>query len=198
MESQRGRTGRRRFLLILGGPLLLAGTGIGIASALSSAGEERPGERNPGERDSGERDSGEPDPHRVRTDLAPLKRRFGAAGELLEAHWQGYDLDGSAGGDRYLPSPDSRLRLVGVARLGAGQVAGILRDAGYSFAAAAPKDLPERLKPYAPADAAWQRAEAFDALVNRPVPGLFTSSSGGFLLDAERDLVCFDVVELYT
>ncbi|WP_328924256.1 hypothetical protein OG429_06120 [Streptomyces sp. NBC_00190] len=176
MESQRGRTSRRRFLLILGGSLLLAGAGVGVGSALSSD---------------------EPDPRRVRTDLEPLKLRFHAAGELTEAHWQGYDVDASAGGDRYIPSPDSRIRLVGVARLGTGQVAGILRNPDYSFAAAEPKDLPGRLKPYVPAGAAWQRSEAFDTLMNRPGSDLFTSSSGEFLLDAERDLVCFDVIELY-
>lgn len=54
---------------------------------------------------------------KVRTDPAPLNRRFSAAlGDVSDAHWLGYDTDESTN-DRSIPSPDSRIRLVGVARL---------------------------------------------------------------------------------
>ncbi|MEU9162019.1 hypothetical protein AB0D29_17315 [Streptomyces sp. NPDC048424] len=175
MEAQPGRTNRRRFLLIAGLPLLAVG-GLTAYAAWP-----------------------EPDPSRVRvrTDLDPLKSRFGTyVGELTEAHWLGYDMDESPG-DRSIPSPDSRIRLVGVARLAAGGAAAIVRNAEYAFTPAAPASaLPAPLQKYLPADAAWQHSPQYDAYVNRPQSDAVPS--GEYHLDEARDLVRFDLVYLYT
>ncbi|MFJ6755096.1 hypothetical protein ACIQNK_08720 [Streptomyces sp. NPDC091273] len=175
MEAQPARTNRRRFLLIAGLPLLAVG-GLTAYAAWP-----------------------QPDPSkiRVRTDLKPLQSRFGTyVGELTEAHWLGYDIDESAG-DRTIPSPDSRIRLVGVARLAAGGGAAIVRNAEYAFAPAAPPSaLPAPLGQYLPADAAWQHSPRFDAHANRPQSGALPS--GEYHIDEARDLVRFDLVYLYT
>ncbi|MFJ3723425.1 hypothetical protein ACIPYQ_12740 [Streptomyces sp. NPDC090045] len=175
MEAQPGRTSRRRFLLIAGLPLLAAG-GLTAYAAWP-----------------------EPDRSkvRVRTDLKPLESRFGTyVGELTEAHWVGYDIDESPG-DRTIPSPDSRIRLVGVARLAAGGAAAIVRNAEYAFTPAVPASaLPAPLEKYSPADAAWQHSPQFDAYVNRPQSD--GHPSGAYHLDEARDLVHFDLLYLYT
>ncbi|WP_143568851.1 hypothetical protein [Streptomyces amritsarensis] len=177
-EGQRGRLDRRRFLLIAGLPLLTAGAGTACAAW-------------PG--------SGRPGP-RVRTDLEPLNARFGPyVGSLGEAHWLGYDLDEEPGSaeSRTIPGPDSRIRLVGVARLAAGGAAAVTGKAEYAFTpAAAPSPLPAALAPYAPAGAAWQHSRKFDAYANHE--GAQGRPSGEYLFDADRDLVRFDLLYLYT
>ncbi|OKK17254.1 hypothetical protein AMK16_20445 [Streptomyces sp. CB00455] len=181
-DAHRGRSDRRRLLVALGAPLLLAGAGAGVAAAVRSGDE--------------------PGPRRVRTDSEPLNRRFASVlGELSEAHWQGYDIDGGAG-ERTVPGPDSRIRLVGVARLRPGRAAEILRVPDHAFAPAEPAPLPAELERYVPAGAAWRGSARFDAYANRPGtaggPGGDTGRSGGYLFDAARDLVRFDVVFLYS
>ncbi|MFE6906293.1 hypothetical protein [Streptomyces erythrochromogenes] len=177
-QEPRGRTNRRRFLLIAGIPLLAVGAGMTYAVW---PGPDRPGPQ-------------------VRTDLEPLNARFGPyVGTLGEAHWLGYDIDEKPGSveSRTIPSPDSRIRLVGVARLAAGRAAAITGRAEYAFApAAAPAELPAELAPYAPAGAAWQHSRQFDAYANHE--GAEGHPSGEYLFDTARDLVRFDLLYLYT
>ncbi|MFE0577174.1 hypothetical protein [Streptomyces sp. NPDC058874] len=176
--AQRGRTSRRRFLLI-GGVALLA-VGAGTAYVM------RPGPARPG--------------FQVRTDLEPLNARFGpSVGTLGDAHWLGYDIDEEPGSaeSRTVPGPDSRIRLVGVARLAAGGAAAITGRAEYAFSpAATPSALPAELVPYAPAGAAWQHSPRFDAYANRAEAE--GSPSGEYLFDAGLDLVRFDLLYLRT
>ncbi|MFG2972668.1 hypothetical protein ACGFYY_06640 [Streptomyces sp. NPDC048331] len=179
MDTQRGHTNRRRFLLIAGLPLLTVGAGMTYLLW--------------------------PEPRtrlEVRTDLEPLNRRLGPfLGELTDAHWLGYDID-DKGGDRGIPSPDSRIRVVGLARLPAGGAAAITGKPDHAFAAGgAPSDLPAALKQYLPAAATWQHSPGFDAYANgrgaaeQPSDG---TPTGRYLFDADRDLVHFDVLYLFT
>ncbi|MGW7437684.1 hypothetical protein [Streptomyces sp. NPDC054849] len=174
MEHQRGRTNRRRFLLIAGIPLLSVG-GLTAYAAWP-----------------------QPYRHEVRTDPEPLNRRFKPyLGELTDPHWLGYDIDES-GDDRSIPSPDSRVRLVGVAHLPTGGAAAIVRHPDHTFRPAAPSALPGPLKPYLPAAAAWQHSPEFDAYANRGGSGPDVSPSGRYPFDTARDLVHFDVLYLFT
>ncbi|WUD73430.1 hypothetical protein OG937_17955 [Streptomyces sp. NBC_00510] len=120
----------------------------------------------------------------VRTDTAPLERRFPLLGRLHGAHWLGYDL--VAGNDgRSVPGP-SDVRVVGVAALTDGRVAALTvhRD----FRPASPPVLPGRLAGFLPADARWLRSGSFDAEITAD------AYSGSFLLSQARGLVCFDSV----
>ncbi|MFD9475226.1 hypothetical protein [Streptomyces nojiriensis] len=179
MDIQRGRTNRRRFLLIAGLPLLTVGAGMTYLLW--------------------------PEPPRrteVRTDLEPLNRRLGPfLGELTDAHWLGYDIEDAAD-DRSIPGPDSRIRVVGVAHLPAGGAAAITGKPDHAFAATgAPSDLPTALKQHLPADAAWQHSPGFDAYANgqgaagQAPDGIPT---GRYLFDTARDLVHFDVLYHFT
>ncbi|MFI8388480.1 hypothetical protein [Streptomyces sp. NPDC085540] len=179
MDTQRGRTDRRTFLLIAGLPLLTVGAGM--TYLLWPEPPRRP---------------------EVRTDLEPLNRRLGPfLGELSDAHWLGYDIDGPDD-DRSIPSPDSRVRVVGVAHLPTGRAAAITGKPDHAFAAAgAPSDLPAPLKQYLPAGAPWQHSPDFDAYANGPGAGSQASGgipSGRYLFDTARDLVHFDVLYLFT
>ncbi|MFA7766675.1 hypothetical protein [Streptomyces sp. NRRL S-448] len=179
MDTQRGRTNRRRFLLIAGLPLLTVGAGMTYLLWPEP-----------------------PSRAEVRTDLEPLNRRLGPfLGELTDAHWLGYDID-DTGDDRGIPSPDSRVRVVGVAHLPAGGAAAITGKPDHAFAAAgAPSGLPAALKQHLPAAAAWQHSPAFDAYANSQGAGGQASDgipSGRYLFDTARDLVHFDVLYLFT
>ncbi|MFB6825922.1 hypothetical protein ACFCXA_30560 [Streptomyces virginiae] len=179
MDTQRGRTNRRRFLLIAGLPLLTVGAGLTYLMW--------------------------PEPPRrteVRTDLEPLNRRLGPfLGELTDAHWLGYDIDDTGAG-RSIPGPDSRIRVVGVARLAAGGAAAITGKPDHAFAAAgAPSDLPDALRQYLPAAATWQHSPGFDTYANgQGAAGQASDGipSGRYLFDPARDLVHFDVLYLFT
>ncbi|MFB6614300.1 hypothetical protein ACIGFK_28075 [Streptomyces sp. NPDC085524] len=174
MDTQRGRTNRRRFLLIAGLPLLAVGGGMTYLLW--------------------------PEPYRnpVRTDLEPLNERFGPdLGALSEAHWLGYDIDEAGHDSRTIPGPDSRIRLVGIAHLPPGGAAAVVRAPGRTFAPAEPSALPERLKTYVPAAAAWQHSPEFDAHLNGRSSDA-TSTSGEYHFDVERDLVRFDVLYLFS
>ncbi|MGW6706646.1 hypothetical protein ACWGDE_17375 [Streptomyces sp. NPDC054956] len=173
METQRGHINRRRFLLGAGVPLLLAGAGLGYALW-------------PEEEDS----------EKVRTDLEPLNRRFWTAlGDVTDAHWLGYDIDES-NNDRSIPSPDSRVRLVGIARLKAGTGNRILRDPAHKFEVTTLSTLPDKLKPYVPSSAAWRQSDTYDS--RALAEGLNVVPTGSFSFDGIRDLVYFDYVFLYS
>ncbi|WP_030759501.1 hypothetical protein [Streptomyces sp. NRRL F-2664] len=186
MDAGRGRIHRRRFLLLAGLPLLSAGAGTACAVRPRS---DAPGREAPRRDASGSR---------VRTDLEPLNARFGpSVGSLAEAHWLGYDIDEAPGGSRTVPGPDSRIRLVGVARLAAGGAAAVTGRAEYAFTpAAAPSALPAELAPYAPVGAAWQHSPHFDTYANREGSG--GRPSGEYHFDTARDLVRFDLLYLFT
>ncbi|QES53241.1 hypothetical protein DEJ51_02400 [Streptomyces venezuelae] len=138
----------------------------------------------------------------VRSDLEPLNRRLGPfLGELTDAHWLGYDID-DTGDSRSIPGPDSRVRVVGVARLAAGGAAAITGRPEHAFAAVgAPSGVPAALKQHLPAAAAWQHSPGFDASANRQGADSQASDglpSGRYLFDTARDLVHFDVLYLFT
>ncbi|MCX5197075.1 hypothetical protein OOK31_24785 [Streptomyces sp. NBC_00249] len=177
-DGRSGRTGRRRFLTLTGGILLAGVAGTAAVSALRSSQEQD-----------------EPDPLRVRTDLEPLERRFGPAlGPLSDAHWIGYDIDAAQESRLGPPSPDSRIRFVGLARLRPGRAAGILTAPGRTATPAPLADLPARLEPYVPAGAVWRGSAEFDSAANTEEPSV--SSTGRFRFDEAHDLVCFDLLYL--
>ncbi|MFG2295844.1 hypothetical protein [Streptomyces sp. NPDC048603] len=175
MGRQRG--GRRRFLRLLGGSLLLPAAGCTAGS-----------DRHP------------PDRLRVRTDPEPVRTRLGALGELSDPHWLGYDID-EAGGSRTIPGPDSRIRLVGLARLPEGAVAAALAAVPGTFERAAPPEVPEPLAPHFPAPAAadWRTSAAYDARVLAPSAGgtANPTADGRFFLSEPLGLVWFDVLFLH-
>lgn len=182
MDAGQGRTNRRTFLLAAAGIPLLA-LGGAVTYVLWSDVDRLPGP--------------EPDWRRVRTDLEPLNKELGPyLGEVTDAHWLGYDVDEAAFGDRTIPSPDSRVRLVGVAHLAPGGAASITGTPGRTFAAAVPTELPTPLEPFLPAVPAWQRSPEFDAYANS---GKWDgNTSGEYLIDPARDLVYFDVLYFTT
>ncbi|MGW7347140.1 hypothetical protein [Streptomyces sp. NPDC054854] len=180
MDDRRapGRTDRRRFLAFAGGAALLL-TAAGAAAPWPGA------EPDPA-----------PDRRRVRTDPAPLNSRFEhALGTLSDPHWLGYDIDASSS-DRFLPGPDSRIRLVGIARMRPGAAAGIIERSGHAFAPADFPQPPGPLRAHVPAGARWRTGPGFDAAANRPGPSVVPS--GTHRLDAALDLVWFDVLLLHT
>ncbi|MFF3014193.1 hypothetical protein [Streptomyces sp. NPDC057939] len=182
MDDRRphGRTDRRRFLALTGGAALLL-TAAG-AAALWPDSEPEP--------------ESEPDRRRVRTDTEPLNSRFEQAlGALSDPHWLGYDIDASSA-DRFLPGPDSRIRLVGIARMRPGAAAGIVERSGHAFVPAALPDPPSPLRSHVPAGARWRTSPGFDTAANRPGPAVVPSGTHHF--DAALDLVWFDVVLLHT
>ncbi|MFH8518837.1 hypothetical protein ACH4CE_27855 [Streptomyces gelaticus] len=132
-----------------------------------------------------------PDHERVRTDLAPLRRRFGEAGRLSGAHWLAYDRD--AEGRSYLPSPDPRYRVVGVARLPAGTAARTVAGPAHAFGPAAPHGVPDVLAGFLPAHARWMTSASYDALLLGPGP-VDDLTKGRFFLDAATDSLYFDTV----
>ncbi|MFE4631771.1 hypothetical protein ACFRJ1_00145 [Streptomyces sp. NPDC056773] len=173
MDAQRGLSSRRRLLLGLGAPLLLGAAGLGYAVWPESGGGEK-----------------------VRTDLGPLNRRFWTAlGDVSDAHWLGYDID-ETGNGRSVPKPDSRVRLVGVARLKQGTANRIMRDPAHRFEVGPLSGLPAPLKPYVPSSAAWKQSATYDKVALEE--GLDVIPSGTFRFDGIRDLVYFDYVFLYT
>ncbi|MFI5765894.1 hypothetical protein ACIA8F_33810 [Streptomyces sp. NPDC051563] len=177
MDARRGLSSRRRLLLGLGAPLLLGAAGLGYAVWP--------------EAESGEK---------VRTDLGPLNRRFWTAlGDVSGAHWLGYSNGAplsETADDRSVPSPDSRMRLVGVAHLQQGTANRIMRDPAHHFEVSSLAGLPVPLKPYVPSSAAWKQSETYDKVALEE--GLSVIPSGTFRFDGIRDLVYFDYVFLYT
>lgn len=159
---------------MLGAPLLLGGAGFAVSAAVAEDDDEDPRRR-------------------VHTHLEPLNERFAErTGQLAEAHWQAYDIDDK--GERItLPSPDPRIRIVGIARLSPGGARKAM-GGGSTFFTATPKAVPDRLQKYLPADAQWLRSAHFDQLV----AGSATEASGAseVCLDPARDLMYFDLLDL--
>ncbi|WP_330294972.1 hypothetical protein [Streptomyces sp. NBC_00503] len=173
MGAQRGHTSRRGLLLGLGAPLLLGGAGLTYVLWPEKAAGMK-----------------------VRTDLEPLNRRFWTAlGDVSDAHWLGYDAD-EPGAARTVPSPDSRVRLVGLAHLESGTAKRILRDPAHKFEVTTLSTLPAELKPFVPSGAGWQSSETYNKAAL--AEGLGVIPSGSFCFDGIRDLVYFDYTFLYT
>ncbi|MFJ9643213.1 hypothetical protein [Streptomyces sp. NPDC101206] len=177
-----GRTGRRGFLALLGGTVLLPLAGT------AGCAELEPNE----------------DHLRVRTEVEPLRKRFPALGELSDAHWLGYDLDG-AGERQTVPGPDARIRLVGVARLTRGAVTAALgaAPAAERFETLPlPADVPGPLAEHVPDRSGWRASPAYDARVLAGDPPQSAPSgdraNGRFFLHEADDRVWFDTVFLYT
>lgn len=134
------------------------------------------------EKDSGQ--GGEKD--KVRTDPAPLERRFTLLGPLSGVHWLGISL----GEDSRMSAPGPvDVRVVGVARLEAGTCAAIVAVPQRDFRPGQPDRVPEKLTAFLPKGAAWVRSEAFDQEVTG---GRYT---GEFYVDADADRVYFDTVD---
>ncbi|WP_406393031.1 hypothetical protein [Streptomyces sp. NBC_00887] len=133
------------------------------------------------------------DAERVLTDVVPLQEQFGEAGRLSDPHWLVYDPDEAERSREFLPSPDARYRVVGVARLPAGTAASIVATPAYAFAPADPVDVPDVLTEFLPAQARWMSSAAFDRRLLAPGTGDVTG--GRFFLDPSTDSLYFDAVE---
>jgi hypothetical protein len=155
----------RRGVLIFGAAAVLAA----CASAESSS--------PPREKDAGE--SG------VRTDAAPLERRFPVLGQLSDAHWLGATLGLES--RMSVPGPFD-VRVVGIARLRAGEGATIVEARQSDFRPETPGQVPGPLAGFLPDGATWVRSETF----NREVTG--EAYSGEFYLDPVSNSVYFDAI----
>lgn len=133
------------------------------------------------------------DAEQVLTDVAPLQEQFGEAGRLSDPHWLAYDPDEAERSREFLPNPDARYRVVGVARLPVGTGASIVATPSYAFAPADPADVPDALTQFLPGKARWMSSAAFDRLLLAPGTGGITG--GRFFLDPSTDSLYFDAVE---
>lgn len=111
------------------------------------------------------------DAEQVLTDVAPLQEQFGEAGRLSDPHWLAYDPDEAERSREFLPNPDARYRVVGVARLPVGTGASIVATPSYAFAPADPADVPDALTQFLPGKARWMSSAAFDRLLLAPGTG---------------------------
>ncbi|MFB7462065.1 hypothetical protein ACFCZ1_00935 [Streptomyces sp. NPDC056224] len=178
MEARRGHTDRRRLLGLFGGSALLL---TGAAAGGYALWPEGP----------------PPDPERVRTDTEPLRARFASLGEMSDAHWLGYAINKGAYDDRSIPGPDSRIRVVGLARLPQGKAAeAVRRPRQVPFSVGGLPQIPAPLRKFVPAGAVWQSSPDHDAEINA-APSSADHVEGRYFLDAARDQVWFDAVFLY-
>ncbi|GAA2747349.1 hypothetical protein [Kitasatospora cinereorecta] len=118
----------------------------------------------------------------LRTETAPLERRFPQLGPLSDAKWL---IDSDADDARSLPSPDHEL--AGFVRVRPGLLAEL--RATFAFAPEQPPTFSSwwegPLAEAAPKDVRWVRSEAFDAS---------GTNHGWFLFDPGSDLVFFRAV----
>lgn len=119
----------------------------------------------------------------VRTDAAPITKRFPALGAPAELHWQG----GAAGKDTGgVPGPTD-VRIQGLIVLPPEVVTAAQKDYQFKPATAGP-DLSAELQPFAPKDAVWQVSDAFTRQVRT------SSYSGTVLLDPASRTVWLDLI----
>ncbi|MFF2043649.1 hypothetical protein ACFVVX_24845 [Kitasatospora sp. NPDC058170] len=154
----------------------------------------------------------DPDFARVRTDTAPLQRRFAAIGELSDPHWLGYNLHYES--RPLVPDPDPPIRVVGIARLPAGTAAAITSRPEYAFHPIEPVDpagpasptastpgsprpdlllpgpgqLPVPLIHTLPVESDWLTSDAYDRTITKSL------YQGRFFLDPLSDSVYFDTI----
>lgn len=163
----------RRGLLAFGAVMAVAACAPASRQADSEKGREE---------DSGQ--GGEKD--LVRTDPAPLERRFTLLGPLSDVHWLGISL----GEDSRMSVPGPiDVRVVGVAQLEAGTGAALVAVPQRDFRPGRPARVPKKLAALMPKGAAWVRSEAFNQEVTG---GRYT---GEFYVDAGADRVYFDTVD---
>ncbi|MGW2559324.1 hypothetical protein ACWCXB_08780 [Streptomyces sp. NPDC001514] len=151
---------RRRWLLLSG--LVAVGGGIGIYAAA---------------------DEGVPARERVRTDVEPLRSRFRHIGHLTDPHWL---VDNPNDSGRDIPDQDPQIRVVGFARLPAGTAGKITGVPAYGFAARDPREVPEPLAEFRPAEARWMSSARYDQRITKAL------YSGRFHLDPVTDSLYFD------
>ncbi len=164
---------------VLAAGALAAVAACAPASREADSGKDREKGR---EKDSGQ--GGEKD--NVRTDPAPLERRFTLLGPLSDVHWLGISL----GEDSRMSAPGPvDVRVVGTARLEAGAGAAIVAVPQRDFRPLRPDRVPEKLAAFLPEGAAWVRSEAFNQEVTG---GRYT---GEFSVDVRTDRVYFDTVD---
>ncbi|MFF0851674.1 hypothetical protein ACFYVM_11580 [Streptomyces sp. NPDC003280] len=121
----------------------------------------------------------------VRTDRAPLEKRFPLFGKPERAHWCGVVL---GAGDARVPGPTD-VRLAGVVVLAPGAFARVVRYLGAHPVAAAPEGLPEEIVEFLPRGAGWRRSDRLDRSVSQ---GRY---SGSFLVDTAHRAVLVDCVD---
>lgn len=161
--------------------LLALGASVAVA-ACTPASREADSEKDRKKEDSGQ--GGEKG--KVRTDPAPLERRFTLLGPLSDVHWLGISL----GEDSRMSAPGPiDVRVVGVAQLEAGAGAAIVAPPQRDFRSGQPDRVPKKLAALMPKGAEWARSEAFDQEVTG---GRYT---GEFYVDAGADRVYFDTVD---
>ncbi|MDO0933110.1 hypothetical protein QQY66_15940 [Streptomyces sp. DG2A-72] len=125
------------------------------------------------------------DGDKVRTDLAPLERRFTALGPLSDAHW----LSIVMGSDSRVPAPGpTDVRVVGLARLRAGRVATLAGAPQWDFQPEKPDQPPGVLTQFMPQSARWVRSESFDREMTSD------TDYGAFHFDSGTDSVYFDTI----
>ncbi|MFI7088802.1 hypothetical protein ACIBUR_35055 [Streptomyces anulatus] len=171
----------RRGLLALGAVMTVAACAPASREADSGKDREK-GREKDSEKDSGQ--GGAKD--EVRTDHAPLERRFTLLGPLSDVHWLGI----SSGENSRTSAPGPiDVRVVGVAQLVAGTGAAIVAVPHRDLRPGQPDRVPEKLAAFLPKGAAWVRSEAF----NQEVTG--GRYIGEFYIDVRTDRVYFDTVD---
>ncbi|MGW0284730.1 hypothetical protein ACWDXT_16645 [Streptomyces sp. NPDC003236] len=121
----------------------------------------------------------------VRTDPAPIEKRFPAFGTPERTHWCGVVLNA---GDERVPGPTD-VRLVGVVRLAPAAFARVVGDLGENPVAEAPRGLPDEIADLLPGEARWQRSDRLDRAVTQ---GRYT---GSFHVDTAHRTVLVDCVD---
>ncbi len=162
--------------------LVLVATAVVCAASCSPSGSGRTAAQ------AGSREGGEGTGARcvVRSDPAPITRRFPLFGTPRRAHWCGVLVNGG-GGDR-VPGP-SDVRMVGVVELTAPAFAKVEAGMGAHPAAGSPGTLPAEVVRFLPDHATWLRSPRLDRSISR---GLYTAS---FLVDRARRAVVLDCVD---
>lgn len=162
---------------------VLAAGALLVGAACAPDSREADSEKGRKKKDDGDQ-GGEKD--KVRTDPAPLRRRFTLLGPLSDVHWLGISL----GDDSRMSAPGPiDIRVVGTAQLEAGAGAAIVAVPQRGFRPEQPDRVPEKLAAHLPKGASWVRSEAFDQEVTG---GRYP---GEFHIDAGADRVYFDTVD---
>ncbi|MEU1704607.1 hypothetical protein ABZ478_04275 [Streptomyces sp. NPDC005706] len=121
----------------------------------------------------------------VRSDPAPIEKRFPVFGTPERAHWCGVVLNA---GDGRVPGPTD-VRLVGVVELTPAAFAGIVEDLGADPVAKAPQGLPDEIVKSLPGDARWRHSDRLDRSITQ---GRYT---GSFHVDTAHRAVLVDCVD---
>ncbi|WP_327678461.1 hypothetical protein [Streptomyces sp. NBC_00467] len=156
----------RRNWILLGG-LTVVGGGTGIYAATDD-------------------DPSRTDRERVRTDTAPLRRRFTSIGQLSDPHWLGFNPNRH--GRESVPEPDPQIRVVGIARLPAGRAAAVVGLTAYGFSPGVPEPAPKALEKFLPEHARWLTSPRYDRHITQAV------YRGRFHFDPGTNSVYFDTV----